>query len=271
MGEGASSIEIPIVSARPEPPDITVLGRVPGGVLFPCTPTGYGQETVNRNQYRVSFPEGQGVKLLLRRIQLMFSVILLEDEFENSTAEEHNQTYYLTPAEAMGAWEGAGGRQGENSSTEKPITLSSPFEETKTKHEFVNLSAARIIEEVKFITIRRSVLPITLTMAIRLYGPDGLLWGESMEVPMRPVATNKAGFSTGVGRVDSYIDLTNPIALQADRIYGLQFLVMVPSTALSDPQIGVENKKGAIGGIEVGPGEGSVSLWYDIETGPVNK
>jgi hypothetical protein len=262
---GESYLTVPVPQALPKPPDVAIEGQVPGGVLLPCTPATAeaGSVVANRNQYRLAFPVQQGTRLSLKRIHLAIPVLVAEFELEKQETTTKSKTRYKTEAEGKEAAEAKGGQPTITESV-KPVGPRDPYE-----RQIINTSY--LLEETVFVrttiqdAVYRSVLGTTVTVVARIVGPDGEIWSESFEVPVRWVFGEPPN-GNGGGRLDAYADLTNPITVYPDKSYSLALLLFIPSSVKCNAQLGVEIRNNA----EV-VGEGAVTLFYDVEPVAVGK
>jgi hypothetical protein len=252
-GEGRDYAAIPVPKAQPEPPDVQEAGRVPGGVLVPCTPAP-GAQTSRRTSYVIKF---QGVRAEITRILVKLPVWLEEKEVEETPhATTETRQSFETEAEASHA-------ANYRVTQEEEITpqgYEQPFESKKTTSTAFAQTNKLIVEDTT--AIKRSVLPTTVTVVARISGPEGPVWSQSFDVLLHPVK-GEPPHTIGTGLLEQYVDLDNNIPIDAEKVYGLELLVFVPSKAASNIQIGT------IG--EDQEGEGEVVLFYVYETGPVNK
>jgi hypothetical protein len=114
----------------------------------------------------------------------------------------------------------------------------------------------------------RSILPITATLLAALYGPAGVLWFESFEVPLRLIGGEGPGEDFGIGRVGTYADLTNPIPLRPDQeVYGFGFEIFIPTKKATKVSVGQEFAEATPNE----PGPGLVTFFYDIEAADLGK
>lgn len=258
---GASYLTITVEQALPKPPDVAAEGKVPGGQLIPCTPQyPEGQALANRTGYRLAFGLQQGSYVTLRRIHLQLPVYVGETGFEKTTQTTKQEKRKETKAGEPPEYEPI------ESQSISPIGFDSRYEKKVTTYK-VKVTGPVVTEEEEM-TISRSVLPITVTVVVRLYTPDGVAWTESFEVPVH-YAFGAAGAAVGVGLLDSYADLTNPIPIDPGARNFIQVSVFIPSSVKTNTQIGVEintEKAEAFAG-----STGEITLLYDLETGPVGK
>jgi hypothetical protein len=271
MSVGASQLFVAIPQAFPKRPDIAASGQVPGGVFVPCTPIGpaFGGTAplVNRNEYRLDFQIPAGFILAVKRIHVKLPVLLVEDALETLPAvTEIHSTTYASETEAVEAAAGKGGNPGGEAhptTTRKPISPTAPYEFTNDVAT-VTRSGTFVLIEHK-LESQKSVLPCTPTIVTRLKGPEGEMWSESFEVPLRYLS-GTAGVATGTGVIDAYADLQNALSIDPGKTYSLAFAIFIPSTELTNPQLGTEIHNGT-----QEQGSGGVTLFYDIEHAPVGK
>jgi len=264
MGEGASYLSLPIVRCFPQPPDIAVAGHVPGGVLLPCAPENGTATTTGKKQYLVDFAFKQGVRLTIKRIHVDLPLLMAENELEEHTEEEINFTEYETEPEVAEAVHGKGGRL-KNFQTIKPISYAAPYEFTSGEIT-LEFGFSKEVKETRKTRLKRSVLPITVTIQVQLNGPGGELWAQSFDAELHYVYGNP-GLAIGTAHIAMYADLVNPLVIDPDKVYGLQLYMLVPSSVKTNMQIGTiaENET-----IKFGNG-GEVRFFYDIETGSPGK
>ena len=105
---------------------------------------------------------------------------------------------------------------------------------------------------------KKSVLPVTVQVSIALISPEGEEWSTSYEAPLAYKEGNP-GAAIGIGQINQYADLTNPITIYPTRTYGLGLSVRVPTNVQTKVQLA-----GAAG-------EGEISLFSDIVPTPVGK
>ena len=260
---GMSSLTVLTPWALPQRPDVAVENQVPGGILLPCTPYPPGEvPVVNRTQYRLEFPFTQGQQLTVRRIHVKLPVGLGEREFEVSNVKTIETKKYKTTGERDEAANFTGGLP-TNTNHITPISQSAPYEQVLGSVTY-SPKFGEGLEVITEETVSRSVLPITMMVVVRLFGPDGEMWAESYEVPMHYV-TGKMGGGWGQGAIDSYADLNNGIPLDGEKIYSLGLEVLVPTSVKTDPQLGFALEAGTA------PGKGAVTFFYDIESTTVGK
>jgi hypothetical protein len=259
MGEGSSQVSVPIVLAQPAPPDITTLGHVPGNKFFPCTPE--GAEKASRTQYRVDFPFKQGYAARIHSIHFTLPVFLEELSLGSQTSEGLRQTKYKTEGEAQEAVEGKEGQF----NLEETVTNPGPEQRYERRVEKGNewSREGTIAREKVTTTIEWSTLPCPARVIARLVGPEGIIWAETFEVDLAWSLGGHIGAFTGIGAIDQFVDLTNPIAIDPTKTYGLELLISVGSLISTNVKIGPSVAP-------TGPG-GEATFFYDLETTAVGK
>lgn len=256
MSEGASTIPVGVSVCQPLPPDIAKTFECPGSQLLPCTPDSPTDVKTGRTQYALKF---LGRSAAIRRIGLSIPIQLEEIELEQATTKGQIGTIYKTETEAKEAQENIGGRLN-NSLESTPIGPDARFEETN-----VGTEIARFGTQVDVFTTTatsRSVLPITPTVVARIIGEDGVKWAGSFDVPVR-WASGVPGKAIGLGVLEAYADLVNPLELDSSKTYGLELLVFIPTPVKTNTRLGLTP-----GGE---PGPGLVTIFYDLEEGTPNK
>lgn len=260
MSEGASFLTVGVPRAQPLPPDIAVQAQVPGGKLLPCTPFA-PSDIVNRTEYRLPFPVPQGNVLTVRRIHLKLPVFIEEDELEKQVTVEITKTKYETNAEREAAFKSKGGHV-TSSESHVAIGPNRAYERITSTKAFVGFEGELVLLEETVTTTERSVLPSTVAVVARLNGPEGEIWSEAFEVPCRYVE-GAAGKGIGTGTLDSYADLQNGITMYPEKTYSLALFVLVPAAVKTSPVLGAL--------APFAPGDGAITLFYDVETVPVGK
>jgi hypothetical protein len=261
-----ASLFLPIAWAGAKPPDVTVPFRIPGGQLTPLTPND-GSQTVRRNQYLIPFNVQQGCRVVVKQLAVTLPVILKELEAVVTTLTDVTYKVFKTEAEAVEHQQGAGGII-EEAVKKIPMGYAAHGEEIKQEEARVqtkvNNSRDTLIEKTT-----RSVLPVTITVALRIYGPNGLLWSTSQELEIHFVFIEGFGLGTavGVGLLESYADLTNALELDPSAgPYGLGLAVLVPTSVPTEVAAGLERIAG-----ESVAGKGGVTLLYDVVPAPLGK
>jgi hypothetical protein len=269
MRVGASTLTIPIASAQPKEPDVIEAGHVPGGVLVPVTPGSPKESVTRRNNWRLSFPFTQGFLLTIRRLHVVLPVVLSELALEKSTTTMTTRKKYASKAEAV---EAQGGKGGIFTKIQRiaPIGQDTHFVEEKitnvSKVEDVGEETNLVVVEEQVETLR-SVIPTSVTVVVRINGPEGPIWADSYEAPIH-YAQTAAPPGSGSGLVDAYADLVNGIPIAgAVGEYSMEILLAVPTTVATNTQIGPEMKNGAV----VAGTQGAVTFFYDVEQAPMGK
>jgi hypothetical protein len=253
-------LTIPIYQALPMAPDVPVEAEVPGGQITPCTLKHPAEGLYKRNGILLPFPFHDGFQLSVVRIHVSLPVWVGENEPEKNKTEDLTVLNFGSEKERE-EYEKAG-------RSYKSSRLTNPgygvrYEQEEDETEIVKTSGVTVDQNVKA-TIERGVLPVEVTVFIRVYGPDGQLWAGSDSTPVEYLGGG-GGSSTGAGHIDFDTDLTNPLELAGDRIYWMQLLIFVPTSVKSNPQIGSE-------GVDGQPGTtGEVTFLYDVEPVAVGK
>ncbi len=257
IGTGRNNIVVAVPQALPKPPDVVKEGEVPGGVLLPCTlagkPAGGLQSLIP-----LTF---EGVRATIDRVALSLPVFLQENGTEEVTGEKTVKTHYNTLKLAKEATEALPPIPIE----EEDATLATPnqrFEHNESKIFYALEEATWDVVVATDITQHLGVLPITVTVIARIVGPEGPLWSQSFDVPLRYVK-GIAGGAIGAGVLEAYADLTNPLPIDCERKYSLQLLIFVPTATKPNVQLGLTSAAAA--------GNGSATVYYNFETGPPSK
>jgi hypothetical protein len=260
VGTGRNELAIAIPQALPKPPDITTLGEVPGGLLIACTPNEPPPGgTTKRTNYALKF---EGIRAQIRRLAILLPVFVGEQVLQKQTVTTETRTIYGTEEEAIKAYNFVGGAPLLDK-TQVPIAPDQAFESEVNK--FAYFRELEVVEAQGKKETERSVLPITVQVVVRINGPEGTIFSESFDVPVRYVF-GPAGKGAGAGLLEKYVDLVNPLAIDCDFTYGLELLVFIPASVVTNTQLGVTlNKEAAV------QGTGGVSFYYDLETGPPSK
>lgn len=259
MSVGISYLEIPVPHAQPLEPDVAEKHYIPGGTLVRCSPFPVGSvPTVNRTDYRLAFPFTQGQQLTVRRIAVDLPVLFAEKELEKQTSLVAEESENNSEAIAIEKAKTYVIKQ----ETIRSIGYAQRFEREFAQTIASNFAGSKSSSEVQT-TTERSVIPVSVQVVARLTGPDGLLWSESFDVAIQYVE-GPAGTAIGTGRIGAYSDLNNGIELDGSKVYGLGFSVFVPASVRTGVHLGLV-MPGAV------PGNGAVTLFYDIETVPVGK
>ena len=224
-----------------------------------------GEALARRNNWRLTFPFGDGYQATVRRIHVLLPVFLEELNLETTTAEDTNVTQYETEEEAGKRVLGFEG-QPTSSSRIQAIGGSTRYESVVAS--FTYKANKRLVEVTEKTTTKRSLLPVTITVVVRLNGPEGAVWAESYEVPVG-YAFGVAGKAKGVGLVDAYADLVNGLVIPTPQSsFSMEILLLVPAAVFSNAQIGLEVLELS----SPAPGtQGKVAFFYDLETVPVGK
>jgi hypothetical protein len=261
-----SQIELPIPQALPQPPDVAAEGKVPGGELLPCLPVN-GEPRYGK-AWLLELGLGDGFEIEISRFRLAFPVFLNENAgVITENLQTKNETVFETEAEAKEASFAKGGLPALQV-TEHPITIDSRYENVEVKPKYTH--EANVVVNDEETVIRRSLLPITVTVAVRLIGPDGPIWGDSYDVPISYVQGNATeGEGAGLGLLEEYVDLTNPLTLSSEEgPYGIELLVYMPERkeVFANLQLGVtiENEQAV-------PGTGGITLYGTPKAVKVNK
>ncbi len=270
---GRDVLLVPVTQWLPIPPDVAATGSDPPNELLPCTPWEGGKQPplYMRNQAALTF---QGVRATIKRILLNFPVLLIEKATEVTTSLAVSETAFKTEEERNHAYEGEGGLDWFDE-PEKAGTPDSPWESSTTKPAYEKKGAGELVKTSSTKT-ERSVLPVTVKVVARINGPEGTLWTQSFEVPIHYAGSlgggKPPGSAPGVGTLEQYVDLQNEIPLDCTDTYGLELLVYVPSSVETNVQLGtVIAKISGEGHAEIEPGStGAVSIFYDLETGPIS-
>ncbi len=237
-------------------------------------PAGGSDPAVKGGLFAMPFQVPAGFQVAIRRIHRRLPAFIEEVALEKiEGAASENLIGYATEAEAKEAAIGKGGFTGK-STTQKPISPTSPYESTVTTARAEwnpGGKSPTLVLEQEFPTVYKSVLPATLEVITAIIGPDGIVWSGSEEITVRyyagrvevagetPIAEGK-----GQGFLDVYDDLQNPLVIDPSRVHGLGLYVRLASTTTRANliQLGVELDNNAV------PQESAnsdVTLFYDIE------
>lgn len=261
IGAGRSSITIPVPRALPQPPDVAVLGEVPGGVLVPVTdatkPAGGAQAL-----YPLTF---QGVRAAINRITLRLPVWLEELANETASSENSVTTQYNSEKAAEENATTVGGPVVLFETHVIPSTVDQRLEIEEIENAFILEKAAWRVRKSEIVKRAWSVLPMTATVVARIVGPEGTIWSQGFDVPLR-LQKLPAGGGPGTGVLEAYVDLTNGLPIDCEKRYSLQLLIFVPAGVKTNAQLGREVVNG-----KFVVGTGGVVIYYDYETGPPSK
>jgi hypothetical protein len=261
---GESSVSIPVEQAFPAPPDVAVVGEVPGGAVFPCTPQiPRGAPVRNRTEWLIPFAFTQGQQLRITRIRVALPVFLEEGELDKGEVVDKSETKFKTEGEVNE--EEARSHRSDTSTTW--IGYETRYEKITTTVVPIPGTALTLVTNTHTAS-ERSVLPVTVTVIARLTGPDGPIWSSSWDVPLH-YAHGEAGHAFGTGTIEEYIDLNNGLTINPEQPLTLALLVSVPSTVKSNIQIGPEFNTGT--GLFVVAPNGEVELYYETEPVAINK
>ncbi len=257
---GSSQLTIPVNQDLAD--DALPANEVAGGILTPLKPF-FGEDTFQRDFHLVRFDAPHAAtRLLIRRLRLRLPVMLGEaGELETETDEIREESHHPSEAEA----EAAAATYTIKDEEIIPIGPDRHYEKRveqiiATEHGGAQSNA------ISKVTISRSVLPITIIILARLVGPDGELWSDSFETPIRYVS-GPPSTALGAGFLNTYADLTNPLTIDPNKLYGLGFSVLVPTHVKTIPGLGQE-----LSGTEARGGEhGEATFFYDILAAPAGK
>lgn len=261
VGTGRSNIAVAVPQALPLPPDVAKLGEVPGGILIPCTdsskPAGGAQAL-----YPLTF---QGIRASVNRISLRLPVWMEELLNEKSSSENVVTTQYHTEKLAEEAALAEGGPLVLSEIHVTPKTVDQRLEIEEIENAYILEKAAFRVRKSEIVKRQWSVLPVTVTVVARIIGPEGTIWSQGFDVPLR-FQKQAAGGGPGTGVLESYVDLTNGLPIDCEKRYSLELLIFVPTGVKTNTQLGLEtvNEK-------TFAGTGGVVIYYDYETGPPSK